>query len=428
MLEGFFTSGSGSELSTRSAWARRSVRFSAILLAAFLAAVPAGIAAGPEPSVFREIDEITRVLTSITGWKAKRRVPASVLSEGEFRKYAEKRLNKVTRPEDLRVEELTLKMLGLVPANYDLKSSTLDLMSEQAAAFYDFEKKRLYLVGQKRSSEEDRAALVHELAHALADQHFSLKEFLQNDELDDEEVVARQAAAEGQATWLTWAYINFKQGGQAQPPRYVLDTAGVAAAAAGSNFPVFQSSPLYVQESLLFPYTQGLKFTDAVYRKLGRAGFPEVFQRAPRSTREILHPEDYLRGWKASQPSPPVLPASHEFKNLGEGKLGELDHSILLRQFASEKEATLALKLRGSSYALFEHRKEGFPILAYASEWETEEAAAGFFSLYRKILTGKDPKTQFEGETEQEMRGSGERGRFTIRREGVRVTALEGLR
>jgi hypothetical protein len=391
-----------------------------------MAAVCAG--AGPEPAVFKEIDEISKSLSAITGWKLKKKVPASVLSEAEFRKYAEKRFNKATRPDDLRVEDLTLKMLGLVPRDYKLKESTLDLMSEQAAAFYDFEKKRLFLVGSKRTNDEDRLALVHELAHAIADQQYPLKDFLQEDTLNDEEAAARQAAAEGQATWLTWAYQNYKGGGQPQPPRYVLETAGVAAAQSSGDFPVFANSPLYIQQSLLFPYTQGLKFQDAVFRKLGRRGFDEVFARAPATTHEILHPEAYLEKWKPATPGLPEIPDAKNFKSLGEGSLGELDHQVLLKQFAGEAESLVAGKLRGSSYGLFEHKKDGYTVLGYVSEWDSEPTAERFFAAYKKILLGKNNEAKFDKDEKKKVEGTGPWGKVQARRDGARVFSVEGLR
>ena len=40
----------------------------------------------------------------------------------------------MTKPEEIRLEELALKKLGFVPKDYDLKASTIELMAEQAAA------------------------------------------------------------------------------------------------------------------------------------------------------------------------------------------------------------------------------------------------------------------------------------------------------
>ena len=49
------------------------------------------------------------------------------------------------KPAELRTEELTLKKFGFVPQDFDLKKTTIDLLTEQTAAFYDFHRKKLYI-------------------------------------------------------------------------------------------------------------------------------------------------------------------------------------------------------------------------------------------------------------------------------------------
>jgi len=37
-------------------------------------------------------------------------------------------------------------MLGLIPSDFDLRQNTVDLLTEQAAAFYDYNKKKLFVL------------------------------------------------------------------------------------------------------------------------------------------------------------------------------------------------------------------------------------------------------------------------------------------
>ena len=55
------------------------------------------------------------------------------------------RVDKAIKPADIKAESLTLKMLGLIPQDFDLRQQTVDLLTEQAAAFYDYQKKKLFL-------------------------------------------------------------------------------------------------------------------------------------------------------------------------------------------------------------------------------------------------------------------------------------------
>ena len=134
-----------------------------------------------------------------------RHEPYGVLNKDQLRAFLEQRIQKTLKPDDIRAEELTLKMLGLIPSDFDLRQNTVDLLTEQAAAFYDYNKKRLFILDSTKDDEEAHLALVHELAHALADQHHPLGKYMKEGNPDDDADTARQAVMEGQATWLSWA-------------------------------------------------------------------------------------------------------------------------------------------------------------------------------------------------------------------------------
>src|SRR5579871_6273973 len=178
---------------------------------------------------------------------------------------------------------------------------------------------------------EQRVALVHELAHALADQHHPLGKYLHKGTPDDDASTARQAVMEGQATWLTWAYVSKGNGGKAEVPGELIDQLTRSLGSDSTEFPVFTKAPLYMKESLVFPYNEGLRFQEAVYRKMGRAGFDQVFARAPESTQQILHPDAYLAGKKpveleaASIESAVGKKDAKQFRLLADGTLGEFD-------------------------------------------------------------------------------------------------------
>src|SRR5262249_41831185 len=159
--------------------------------------------------------------------------------------------------------------------DFSLVKETVDLFSEQVAAYYDSDKKRLFVLDNVATDFDKQTALVHELAHALADQQHSLLKYMRakpaNDASADDESTARQAVTEGQATWLTWAYVASRNGGKAEVPQATLDLLVKATNSGSASMPVYQSAPLYFRESLVFPYTEGLRFQDAVFRKLGQA-------------------------------------------------------------------------------------------------------------------------------------------------------------
>ena len=100
-------------------------------------------------------------------------VPCDFITKEKINEFLKKRVKDVASPEEIRAEELTLKKFGLVPPDFDLAKNTVDLLTEQAAAFYDYDKKKLFIT-ESTPSETQEPVLAHELSHALADQNFNL--------------------------------------------------------------------------------------------------------------------------------------------------------------------------------------------------------------------------------------------------------------
>jgi hypothetical protein len=410
------------------------------VVAKLLVTVVAWVLVSPAPAqeLFTNIGHIKEGLSAITGLAFKHDVPYALISKEELHRYLEQRLRETVKPDDARAEELTLKMLGLVPPDFDLRKNTLDLLTEQAAAFYDYNQKKLFVLegagGGPRAagSDEERVALVHELAHALADQHFHLAKYIHEGMRSDDSATARQAVMEGQATWLMAAYISREGGGKPEVPEAVLDMMKKSIeGSAAQQYPVFSQAPLYIRESLVFPYADGLAFQDAVFRKLGREAFSEVFIRPPASSGQILHPQRYfeqgLGHGGAIIPNPPPLPESREFRKLADGTLGELDFRVLLSQYSTAAEGeAVAMHLAGGSYELFEHKREKFPVLGVASTWDSPESARKYFEQYRQVMEGKWKKLEIANETPELMEGRGDSGYFRVWMDGVTVNQIEG--
>jgi len=341
--------------------------------------------------------------------------------------FLKKKVKEVSTPAELRAEELTLKKFGLVPADFDLAKTTVDVLTEQAAAFYDYHAKKLYITDWTASSTRE-AALAHELSHALADQSFNLDKFIRKAPESDDESLARMAVMEGQATWLMSEFLARRGGETLVHHPDLAERMNRGSDSGGGEFPVFDNSPLYIRETLLFPYIAGMTFQQAVVDRDGTAAFAEVFRRAPQSTQQILHPEKYFAAVKPVTPDLPKPPSTHGYKGLIGGTFGELDHRILLQQFAGKQTADeIAPHWRGGQYELMENKKKGRVILLYASQWEDAESARMFFQAYRKALARKWKQMQVGEETGDTVKGSGDDGDFVLHLNGTIVTSVEGL-
>jgi len=401
----------------------------AIVLAALLAAAAAaqsGVDLDQSREIFQEIDGFLQSLKEITGFKIHHRVPAEIISRGQVKEFLQKRMKEAATPEDIRVEELTLKKFGLVPQDFDLAKNEVDLLTEQAAAFYDFNRKKLFITDWTPSATRE-PALIHELGHALADQNVNLARFIKQGRKSDDGSMARLAVMEGQASWLMAEYLARKAGQSLATSPALLETMAHSIESGAGEFPVFEGEPLYLRETLVFPYTKGLLFQNAVYKRMGQGAFAEVFKHAPVSTQQILHPEDYFSGLAPTSPALPALPDAHGYKRITDGTVGELDHAILLEQYCGREEsAAVSVHWRGGEYALLERRSPERVVLLYASEWDDAAAAKRYLRLYRKVLEKKWKHVEVKSEIDDSVAGAGDDGYFLVRVTGAVVTSVEG--
>jgi hypothetical protein len=378
-------------------------------------------------AVFSQINSIVQSLSEITGLSEKHPVPYGRMTKKQLRHFLNKRIKKMLKPEEIYADELALKMFGFVPPDFDLRKSTVDLLTEQAAAFYDYDEKKLFLLDNSSTASET-VTLAHELAHALADQHFHLADFMDDTPSNDDENLAHSAVVEGEASWLMVAYMLKQSGQNPVPTAEALSAVVDSSSGSLAEFPVLKESPLYIRQSLLFPYTEGTKFFNAVYKKLGRQAFMAVFTNAPTDSAQILHPERYFAH---EQPTHPALPQAAGLKTAEEitqGSVGEFDHQMLLRQFAGEGQASaLAPHVRGGQFRIAAIGKERKPVLQYSSEWDSPEAANAFFKVYPKILSGKWKRYDVSLANGSVLAGSGDTGLFVVRLSGTLVSSLEGL-
>jgi hypothetical protein len=392
-----------------------------------LAAVAAAAEAGDSAKLCAQIPPLAEQLTKVSGMTLRHPVPCDFITKEKIKEFLNKRVKEVAKPEDLRAEELTLKKFGLVPPDFDLAKNTIELLTEQAAAFYDYDRKKLFIT-DTTSSESQEPVLAHEVAHAIADQNYNLSKFIKGGRQSDDGATARLAVMEGQATWLMSELLARKMGQSLKDSPALLAMMSGATDGGAGQYPVFDNSPLYLRLSLVFPYTKGMLFQNAVFERDGQSGFAEVFRKPPVSTQQIIHPEKYFSGVKPTQPDVPQPNLPKGYKSLVGGSLGELEHTIMLEQYSGKpRAAELAPHWRGCTFDLEENKKAGRVVLLYAVEWDSEDAARQYFAAYRQQLSKKWKQMTVATESDDAVTGTGDDGRFELRRKGAVVTSMEGL-
>src|ERR1039457_1267560 len=240
----------------------RKTALTAAILSFLFFAGPAPAQSSPEAkAVCGQAGAIARELTEISGMKLLHPVPCDF------------------SPEDIRAQELVLRKFGLVPQDFDLAKTTVDLLTEQAAAYYDYDRRKLFII-ESTPSDNQEPVLAHELSHALADQHFRLAKFIRKGRESDDGSTARMAVMEGQATWMMSEYLARKMGRSLKDSPELVALMSAVSASGGGQYPVLDNAPLYLRMSLIFPYTKGMLFQNALVQRDGQEGFADPFREA----------------------------------------------------------------------------------------------------------------------------------------------------
>ena len=186
--------------------------------------------------------------------------------------------------------------MGAIPPGTDLRQAYFDYAGTQVIGFYDTLSHRLVFQGSSNPTPYQRMTLAHELTHALDDQAFGLGLL---DRLvsscQDEELLAFQSLAEGDAveTQLRWAQQDLTVAEQLRLSQE-----------AASFSPPPASVPPFVKNLLVFPYTSGRLFVQALMARGGQRAVNDAFRNPPLSTEQIIHPERYPNDVPARVPVP----------------------------------------------------------------------------------------------------------------------------
>lgn len=261
----------------------------------------------------------------------------------------------------------------------------LDLLLQQVLAFYDPLTHTYFAIRQLPDSlpEEakalplDDAVAVHELTHALQDQHFAIgrKDYALRNDWDAS--LALHAVIEGDATLVMMAKLAGISGISLEDlvsNDMLVNALSTAAAMMRTDN---SSTPRYFIDELAFPYVQGLRFVIEAYRRGGWAAVDRIYGDPPRSTREILHSDEYFAGrhtTNAFSAQPPMkLPRLLTVEHLGEYHWAFLLGAAGARGWVGDR-----VTIADDEFCQ--------PTVLVETRWESQERAAAFRTAYAAFL------------------------------------------
>ena len=275
--------------------------------------------------------------------------------------------------EVLRTQEV-LRLLELIPADADLTELLLELYSEQVAGFYDSGEEELFLIGEQQEelSVQEEITLAHEFVHALQQQLYDIDSLLEGAKDNADAASALVALVEGDAVAVEFEYVNrhFTTG---QLQAFLSSNAGASS--------VFDSTPYFLQQDLLFPYVEGLSMVFALRTRLKWDAVDDAYSNLPASTEQVLHPEKYVSGEAPIVVELPDAAAAlgEEWEKVHGNVMGEFFlRTYLETRIGQGTAAEVAAGWGGDRYALLSGPQEEYA-LASLIVWDTAADAREFF-------------------------------------------------
>lgn len=401
--------------------------------------------------LFQSVDELLRFASDETGLPIKHEVKRTLTTRADVEKYLLDKMNDDADAKRMQRGEIVLKKFGLLDRDFDLKPFMLALLKEQIAGYYDSKTKTVYMLDWV-DPETQKPVLVHELTHALQDQHTDLEKWndqtpdepsqtasedndhLAKDELD----TARTAALEGQAMAVFVDYSLKPTGRSLVKNPEIIDQINSMTSASTDDSPVLARAPLLLSESLLFPYKEGLSFEQDVWMDKGRdAAFAGVLDRPPSSSWEVMNPRVY----EQRKPSPVlVMPNIHPlldktYRAYDIGQVGQLDLRILATIYGGEGAARdltpawdggiywAGQKLSAKSAA--EQASTNSVALFYLSAWKNARAATAFARVYGEEIGRKYSGVKLDTADAQPDSGGGQEIIYTTDEGPVVITVRD---
>ena len=364
----------------------------------------------------KEVATAIPAIEKSVGLKFKTPPKVESRSKDEVRSFLEKKFDEDLPALELAGAERTYKLFGLIPDTLDLRKFMLGLLTEQVAGYYDPATKVLYVVGTEGTGpgavtpEMITITITHELVHALQDQYFPL-DSLEKEHGDNDRTSAVQAVIEGEAVFEQMSAMlggnNFAMalpGGWERVRQMIRDAQG--------TMPVFATAPMFIQESLLFPYLSGAEFVRHFKEK--RPG-QMPFRPPPTSTKQVMQPDRFLDSLDV--PTRVLFPKPEAGSVVYENDLGEFETRLYLFQHLGDADiaARGAAGWEGDRYLVVNTSRGAG--LTWLTVWDSSIDAAQFRDLMEQTIEKRFKTAHAAG-------GSGTTRKFAAKGRSVELAAV----
>jgi hypothetical protein len=308
----------------------------------------AGEVAPPEedlpPPTQSELDaavaDLSAFVAGARGLEFREPVHATLLDDEAFSARVQE--DAVDDLDELKETEQVLAALGLLDPDVDLAAILSTFLGQGVVGQYDPESGELLVRGAALSPYV-RLTLVHELTHALDDQHFELNRPVLDD-ADDETGFAFGALVEGNA-------VRIENEFRATLSDDERDAATAEESALGEGLDL-SDVPRVVPELIAFPYVFGPTMVGALDEAGGEARVDEAYREPPLTSEQVLDPAQ----WLAGDAEPVVVPPPEaDGEVFDQGVLGLWGIVLLLEDELGQADAVEAAQGWGGDWYVAWH-------------------------------------------------------------------------
>ncbi len=372
-----------------------------------------------------KIVTIQKQIEEIRGLKFKKPVKVQNQSLDDFGKYLDRVLEKQMPEKLAKNYGKIVTKLGLYrgPEITDVRELAKMVMQSQAAAYYDPGTETFYVVMPNLPEGMLTSVYAHELYHGLQDQYFDLEKYVLSqfeDRLNDDELLARQATVEGEATYIMtlWSMksmfgavpdtamlemaINMQAQLDIRTMINMLKSGAIPEASEGDIHQAVKAIdeiPSFLLETLVGAYLKGMAFVFQI-QKHGWQKVQSLYAQPPVSSEQILHPQKWLnneRPYRLKWATFSDQPIFAGWDLLEANAIGELQWRIIFAVHDLASDGIMAAAgWNGDTFAVLEHQTTKELLLLIYTCWDSKTEAEEFYTLYQKLLKSKYPEEQFQ--------------------------------
>ena len=333
------------------------------------------------PAQQDSIDALKLAVAKTGKLKFKSDVPVKYFDKKALKNYITDLFQKEYPDALLEKEQLYLELMGFIhKKKINLKEERKQIFIENVGGLYNEKTGELYAIEEYRNIDYINALIViHELRHAVQDQHFDLEKLLASrpaSDFDDRRL-SLLAAIEGDATFVMARFGEFEAS-------TLTSTHGADALLSFSPTGIksrLANTPGILKHQLIMPYIQGLNFVDYVHKRRRWHGVNKLLKNPPLSSEQVLHPAKYYK--KELPVNVKIAYRPEGYSLYFSGVIGEYYLNVLLMPLNGYRD--YALGWGGDRFEIYKNPSASY-FLLWESFWDKEAFCTGFYQAFKTFV------------------------------------------